>query len=87
MTRKVQQLERDGLVVRRADPEDVGLRGIVVNPGSSTDPGMSVEGQTGMARSPARWLEAHEDLSRFAERSQRFSSSLVAGDLQDAVAP
>jgi len=82
VTRKIQQLERDGLVVRRADPEDGRASRIAVTPAGRR----TLER---VLRARRAWLDHlldgwdDEDLTRFGALLERFSSSLER-DLEDA---
>ena len=82
VTRKIQQLERDGLVVRNADPDD----------GRASRIGLTAAGRRTLQRvlkARRAWLERllegwdHEDLARFGALLGRFSASLER-DMEDA---
>ncbi len=82
MTRKVQQLERDGLVVRHADPDD----------GRASRIGLTPAGRRTLERvlkARRAWLDRllegwdDEDLARFGALLGRFSASLER-DMEDA---
>jgi DNA-binding MarR family transcriptional regulator len=82
VTRKIQQLERDGLVVRHADPDD--RRASLI---SLTPAGRRTLQRVLKARRV--WLERllegwdHTDLARFGSLLGRFSASLEH-DMEDA---
>jgi DNA-binding MarR family transcriptional regulator len=82
VTRKIQQLERDGLVVRQADPDD--RRASLI---SLTPAGRRTLQRVLKAR--RAWLERllegwdHTDLARFGSLLGRFAASLEH-DMEDA---
>ena len=82
VTRKIQQLEREGLVVRHADPQDHRATRIAL-----TDKGRRTLDRVLKARRAwfDRLLEGWEDadLAAFAEMLGRFATSLER-DLEDA---
>ena len=82
VTRKVQQLERDGMVVRHTDPDDRRVSRICLTPAGRR----TIER---VRRARRAWLEQlfkewdDDDLSTLADLLCRFAGSLE-GDLDDA---
>jgi len=82
VTRKIQQLERDGLVVRHADPDDGRASRIALTPAGRR----TLER---VLKARRAWLEGllegwdDEDLARFGSLLGRFSTSLER-DMEDA---
>jgi DNA-binding MarR family transcriptional regulator len=82
VTRKVQQLERDGLVVRHADPDDRRASRIGLTPaGRRTLQRVLKARRAWLERLLAGWDD--EDLARFGSLLGRFSASLER-DMEDA---
>jgi DNA-binding MarR family transcriptional regulator len=82
VTRKIQQLERDGLVVRHADPDDGRASRIALTPAGRR----TLER---VLKARRAWLEGlledwdDDDLARFGSLLGRFSTSLER-DMEDA---
>jgi DNA-binding MarR family transcriptional regulator len=82
VTRKVQQLERDGLVVRHADPDDGRASRIALTPaGRRTLERVLKARRAWLERLLEGWDD--EDLARFGSLLGRFSAALER-DMEDA---
>ena len=82
VTRKIQQLERDGLVVRHADPDDGRASRIALTPaGRRTLERVLKARRAWLERLLEGWDD--EDLARFGSLLGRFSTSLER-DMEDA---